>query len=252
MNILYNIIWCILCYLIGSINFSIILTKFSSSKKNIKEIGSGNAGATNAMRAYGFKFGLLVFFLDTSKSFWIGFIMGLLQSKTEAFSALLPQVCLLFVIIGHIFPIYFKFKGGKGAASFLGMLASISIFLAMIGTVIFVAIVWKTKYVSLGSITVPYILAALAFLIPFFKHMDTVIICGQFWLSPVCLFAASIIVATSHWQNIIRLINGNESKFSFKSNKIKEEVSSNSNDKNQNNTSKNSTIDDATSLNKFN
>ena len=160
MNILYNIIWCILCYLIGSINFSIILTKFSSSKKNIKEIGSGNAGATNAMRAYGFKFGLLVFFLDTSKSFWIGFIMGLLQSKTEAFSALLPQVCLLFVIIGHIFPIYFKFKGGKGAASFLGMLASISIFLAMIGTVIFVVIVWKTKYVSLGSITVPYILAA--------------------------------------------------------------------------------------------
>ena len=68
--IFFNIAWIILGYLIGSINFSILLSSISKDKKNIQELGSKNAGATNAMRVYGWKFGLLVFILDTSKAFW--------------------------------------------------------------------------------------------------------------------------------------------------------------------------------------
>lgn len=212
VDVVINLAWIVLAYLIGSINFSIILTKFSKNKKNIKEVGSGNAGATNAMRSYGFRFGLLIFILDTSKSFWLGFVMGLLQSKTESFNSLIPQMVLLFVIIGHIFPIYFKFKGGKGAATLLGMIASISLFLAMIGTVLFLLIVGFTKYVSLGSVVVPYALGATAFALPYFNYVDTVIKYGPFWLSPVCIFIGSLIVALSHYKNIIALLNGNERK----------------------------------------
>lgn len=213
--VLNNILWIILAYLIGSLNFSIILTKLTH-KKNIKEVGSGNAGATNAMRAYGIKFGLTVFILDASKSYWFGFALGAIQKNYEAFNSLIPQLILIFVILGHIFPIYFGFKGGKGAATLLGMIASISLFLAIIGAVIFITIVYFTKYVSLGSITVPYILALLAFLCPYFNGIDTTINYTYIWYNPLFLFIASVIVASCHWQNIMRLLSGTESKLSFK------------------------------------
>lgn len=254
--ILVNILWIILAYLIGSLNFSIILTKYSSKKINIKEVGSGNAGSTNAMRAYGWRFGLLVFFLDVSKSYWFGFTMGLLQSNTESFSELIPQLPLLFVIIGHIFPIYFKFKGGKGAATLLGMIASISIFLAAIGAVLFIILVWWTRYVSLGSIIIPYFVAAFAFVCPYFNHIDTTIIYGDFWLNPLFIFIGAIIVACSHWQNILRLIAGNENKISLSKvnklfNRYKNDTSINPKNQDNKKISNTSIIDEATSLHDF-
>lgn len=222
-NVLFNILWIIVAYLIGSINFSIIFTKNNKNKKNIKEVGSGNAGATNAARVYGFKFGLCIFILDASKSFWLGFILGLLQSNVEAFRSVIPQLSLIFVIIGHIFPLYFNFKGGKGASCLLGMIASISLFIAAIGTIIFFVIVLLTRYVSLGSIVVPYFLALLSFLCPYWHNVDSTIINQIFWFSPLFLLIASFIVTISHWQNIDRLIHKKESKIQFnnKDQKIK-------------------------------
>lgn len=214
MIVLYNILWCFFAYMIGSLNFSIILTKLTK-KEDIKKIGSGNAGATNALRSFGPKFGFLIFILDTSKSFWLGLVLGLLQKNVYAFSGLIPQLILLFVIIGHILPIYFKFKGGKGAATLLGMIASISMFLAIIGAIIFILIVWITKYVSVGSITVPYILAAISFVCPQFNGVDTTIIAEPFWYNPLFLFIGAAIVAGSHWQNIIKLAEKRESKISL-------------------------------------
>lgn len=214
MSILLNILWIILAYLIGSLNFSIIFT-MSKKRKNIKNVGSGNAGATNAMRTYGFKFGFLIFILDASKSFWFGFVLGFLQTNVEAFYSIIPQVCMLFIILGHIFPIYFKFKGGKGAASLLGMIASISLILAAISAILFIFIVVKWKYISLGSIVVPYIASALSFLLPYFNSIDTTITYGPYWISTICLFVGSIMVALSHYENIIKLINKNENKFSI-------------------------------------
>ncbi len=222
-KILFNFLWIIVAYLIGSINFSIIFTKNKKNMKNIKEVGSGNAGATNAARVYGFKFGVCIFILDASKSFWLGFLLGLLQSNITAFNVIIPQLSLIFVIIGHIFPIYFNFKGGKGASCLLGMIASISLFIAAIGAIIFFIIVILTRYVSLGSITVPFILALLSFLCPYWHNIDSTITNQIFWFSPLFLFIASIIVTLSHWQNIGRLIHKKESKIQFtnKNQKIK-------------------------------
>lgn len=266
MIVLYNILWCLFAYMIGSLNFSIILTKLTK-KGDIKKVGSGNAGATNAMRSYGPKFGFLIFILDTSKSFWLGFSLGLLQKNVYAFEGLIPQLILVFVIIGHIFPIYFKFRGGKGAATLLGMIASISLFLAIIGAAIFIIIVWITKYVSLGSITVPYILAAISFACPQFNGMDTTIIADPFWYNPLFLFIGAAIVAASHWENIIKLAKKTESKISldlFKDKKYNQKIYENIKFEKENNDSvfvdteklkyrknDNSLIEDATKENKF-
>ena len=214
-KVLFNLLWIIVAYLIGSINFSIIFTKNNKNKKNIKEVGSGNAGATNAARVYGFKFGLCIFILDASKSFWLGFILGLLQRNVEAFNVVIPQLCLIFVMIGQIFPLYVNFKGGKGASCLLGMIASINLFISAIGTIIFLIIVLWTRYVSLGSIVVPYILALLSFLCPYWNNIDSTIINQIFWYSPLFLLIASLIVTLSHWQNIDRLIHKKESKIQF-------------------------------------
>lgn len=216
-----NLAWIVLAYLIGSINFSLIVTKFISNKRDIRKEGSGNAGATNVARVYGLKIGLIVFILDVSKSYWLGFILGLLQSKTEAFSNIIPQLALVFVIIGHIFPLYFGFKGGKGAATLLGMIASISIILAAIGAIIFFTIVYITKYVSVGSIVTPFILSILSLLVPFFNHWDTTITYPISFVTPLSLIVASIIVAASHWTNIKRLLNKNENKIDLISIKTK-------------------------------
>lgn len=213
-------------YFVGSINFSIILTKFSKDKEDIKTKGSGNAGATNAVRAYGWSFGLLVFFLDTSKAYWFAFILGFLQKNNPAFSTTLPQLITLFVIVGHIFPIFFDFKGGKGAATNLGMISSISILLALIGAIIFILMVGITRYVSLGSVVIPYGLAAMSFIPIFNGWYDSMISAGPFWLTPVCLFIASLIVSISHRQNIINLIQRKERKISF-SKKTKDSLETN-------------------------
>lgn len=215
MDVLYNFIWILLSYLIGSVNFSIIFTKYNLNK-DIRKVGSGNAGSTNVARVYGFKLGLVVFILDVSKSYWLGFLAGMLQRYVGAFSGLIPQLCLVFVIIGHIFPIYFGFKGGKGAAALFGMVSAISLILATIGIIIFSIIVYYSKYVSLGSIITPFILVFVSFLIPFWNHFDSPINYGPFWLTPLLLFVSWIIVASSHWQNIIRLIQKKENKTSLK------------------------------------
>lgn len=211
-----NFLWIILGYLIGSINFSIILSKKSPQKIDIKKVGSGNAGATNFARAFGLKYGLVIFILDASKSFWFGFLAGLLQRNVEAFNLLIPQMCLISVIVGHIFPVWFHFKGGKGAATLLGMIASISLFLAIIGTVLFFIIFWFTRYISLGSILVPYFLVAFSFLCQYWYFFDSVIWYQPFWVSPVCLLIGTMIVTVSHRENIIRLIQKKESKFEIK------------------------------------
>lgn len=219
-SVLINIIWIIFAYFIGSINFSIIFTTLSKEKQHIKTVGSGNAGATNAMREYGIKFGILIFILDASKSFWFAFMAGMLQNKVEAFQDLIPQLSTIFVIIGHIFPIWFNFKGGKGAATNLGFIASISLLLAAIGFVLFVSIVYYTKYVSLGSIIVPYMLATLSTINPILNGWhDSAIHYGPWWITTLCLFIAALIVTASHHKNIIRLIKKEERKISFSSNK---------------------------------
>ncbi|MGL4343132.1 MAG: glycerol-3-phosphate 1-O-acyltransferase PlsY [Metamycoplasmataceae bacterium] len=212
-----NLIFIIIGYLIGSLNFSLLITTFNKKFQNIKSVGSGNAGATNALRSYGWKFGLLVFFLDVSKAYWFAFILGIIESQTIFVGLLYPQVATIFVVIGHIFPIFFKFKGGKGASCVLGLVASISLLLAGIGAIIFFSIVLTSKYVSLGSIISPVILSFLTFIPYLTNFYDSTIHIGESWLYFLSIFISSMFVIYSHKINIKNLILKQERKINFKS-----------------------------------
>ncbi|MDK2819838.1 MAG: glycerol-3-phosphate 1-O-acyltransferase PlsY [Mycoplasmataceae bacterium] len=223
-----NIIWAIIGYLIGSINFSILITSRSKNKEHIGNLGSGNPGATNALRNYGWKFGLLIFLLDVSKSYWFTFIGLTLLRWVPFFDQLYVQAISLFVILGHIFPIFFKFKGGKGAATNLGLISSISLILSMIGFIIFFVIILTTKFVSAGSFICPLILAPLTF-IPELNGWHDSFLNGTnldgsgslYWLSFLSLMIASLMIIFSHRSNIKKILNGTETKMILIKKKIK-------------------------------
>ncbi len=195
-------------YLVGSLNYSIIFSKIFMHS-DIRSSGSGNAGSTNMMRSYGWRAGLVTLITDFSKTFvvtigvWAAFTLNYPQYVQTAVA--LTGLCCC---IGHCFPIFFKFKGGKGVA--VGAITSLMVdwrcFVIIIATfLIFTAI---SKYVSLGSM-----LGAAAFPISlaFFTDYSDNMQIATFIIS--ILVAALIIFL--HRKNIVRLITGKESKLSF-------------------------------------
>ena len=110
----YHILLIILSYLIGSISTSIIICKYK--KIDIRKIGSGNAGATNTVRALGKKYGAIVLFMDMLK----GVLPTVIAKLITPESVFLPVCCSFAVVLGHMYPIYFSFQGGKGAATIIG------------------------------------------------------------------------------------------------------------------------------------
>ena len=195
-------------YLVGSLNYSIIFSKIFMHS-DIRSSGSGNAGSTNMMRSYGWRAGLVTLVTDFSKTFvvtigvWAAFTLNYPQYVQTAVA--LTGLCCC---IGHCFPIFFKFKGGKGVA--VGAITSLMVdwrcFVIIIATfLIFTAI---SKYVSLGSM-----LGAAAFPISlaFFTDYSDNMQIATFIIS--ILVAALIIFL--HRKNIVRLITGKESKLSF-------------------------------------
>ncbi|MGB5823130.1 MAG: glycerol-3-phosphate 1-O-acyltransferase PlsY [Proteocatella sp.] len=184
----------IMSYLIGNISPSVIIgRKFKNI--DIRQHGSGNAGTTNAMRILGKKAGILVFLLDFIKGV-IPTVIGLCFGGLE-----LGFVCGISAIIGHIFPILLKFKGGKGVATSFGVGLVLAPAYALIGLLIFIIIVIKTRYISLGSV-----IGTLTF--PILQIFTTENI--QVVIMSVLL---GCLVTYSHRANIKRLINGTESKF---------------------------------------
>ena len=151
----------VLSYLLGSLNFGVILSN-TVKKEDVRDSGSGNAGTTNMMRTYGKTLGLLTIAGDILKvmvAIWIAFkIMDVEELKVTLDNASdYPQVVLksfagLFAVLGHIFPCFFKFKGGKGVATSGGMVIMIDWRIALILFAIFVLTILITRYVSLGSI----------------------------------------------------------------------------------------------------
>jgi len=187
----------IACYLIGSISPGIIIAKLKG-KGDIRQYGSGGTGATNVNRTLGTKYGLLVLLFDCLKS-----IIPLLILKFMNFDENLIYFSAIAVMIGHIFPIYHKFKGGKGVATALGVLLVIDWKITLILLVIFVLIVWIFRYISLGSI-----IAVISFpLISLSKNDRDLVLFSAF---------LALIIIWTHKANIMRLLAGNENRFSFK------------------------------------
>ena len=203
----------ILSYLLGSLNFGVILSN-TVKKEDVRDSGSGNAGTTNMMRTYGKTLGLLTIAGDILKvmvAIWIAFqIMDFEELKVTLDNASdYPQVVLksfagLFAVLGHIFPCFFKFKGGKGVATSGGMVIMIDWRIALILLAIFALTILITKYVSLGSILMAVFYPV--FIGIFYKDIILVLIATVF----------TIIVVVAHRENVKRLINHTENKIGQK------------------------------------
>ncbi len=162
-------------------------------KKDIRNLGSGNPGATNVFRLKGWKWGLFVFLFDFSKGLAV-----VLISKSLFSQSWLPLAAGALVIVGHCFPFYLNFKGGKGIAASLGVFAGLS-FLPFLGTLlVFFLIVGLTRYVSLGSIVAVFSFGLFSW---FYRHQSDIIL---FWFF---IFAMVII---RHRDNLERLFQGTE------------------------------------------
>lgn len=203
------IIIAIIAYAIGSINFSVIFSK-KMAGFDVREKGSGNAGTTNMLRSVGKKAAALTLVCDILKgvvSIAIAIIIGNIVQETD--KALLVQIAGICVVIGHTYPVFFGFKGGKGIATSLGILLIVNWQIGLICLVFAIVLMALTRMVSVGSI-------AAAVLFP----VLTLFIGGQFYITPGSYFAFSVIMAIivifNHRTNIKRLLEGKENKISFK------------------------------------
>lgn len=189
-------------YFLGSINFAILLSK-TIYKTDIREFGSGNAGATNMMRTFGKKTALMTFGGDALKAFISGALGYLLLGQYGA------HIAGLFCVVGHMFPIYYKFKGGKGVVTTAVSMLMCNPFVFLILLVIFVIIVGFTKYISLGSIMCALLYPVILDRIEKFVNGSS----RPYVIIPMIIAA---LVVFMHRENIKRLMSGTESKFSFK------------------------------------
>ena len=191
-----NISLIIIFYLIGSLPFALILTKLSGFG-DIRNIGSGNVGATNVLRTGNKYLAFIVLSLDIIK----GFIpLIILQVYFEDLSLLNKIILGHFAILGHIFPVWLKFKGGKGVATYIGFLFGLNPYIALLFLLVWLVTAFVSKYSSLGSLI--GILVAPAYYI--FINFNFYILIFFIYLT--------LIIYLKHTENIKRLINKTESK----------------------------------------
>lgn len=200
----------LVAYLIGSISFSVIISK-KMAGFDVREKGSGNAGATNMLRSVGKKAAALTLLGDALKgvvAILFAIIVGAIAKNTD--KALLVQIAGISVVIGHTFPIFFGFKGGKGVATSLGVLLMTNWKIGLICLVFALILMALTKMVSMGSVG-----AAILFpvLVLFINTNFTVSEGSGYFIYSIIL---AVIVAFNHRSNIKRILNGTENKLSFK------------------------------------
>ena len=194
------IISAIVAYLLGSINTSIIVSKLFA-KSDIRSHGSGNAGATNTLRVLGKKAAALVVIGDGLKG-----VLAILAARYVAHAlseGSAPEyIAAVFVVLGHVFPVFFGFRGGKGIMTSIAVVFTLSPSIGAILVVIFVVLVLLFNYISLASV-----ISALCFPI-----LVLIMESGDI-LYMVCALIIAIIAVVKHHTNIARLIKGTENKF---------------------------------------
>lgn len=214
----------LISYVLGSIPSSLWVGQIFH-KMDIRNFGSGNLGTTNAFRNLGWKSGVSVLVLDFMKgfvpSFWIAMYAFEIGSGPIAppgweADAFLKITCGLFAVIGHMFPVFANFKGGKGAATACGMLFGIEPISIGISSAIFILIVFTTRYVSLASIVASFIYPISLLIMRYGL--------GYYVDGSIIIFAT--IIATGiiykHKSNIRRLLNGTENRVNFSGSKKEE------------------------------
>lgn len=200
----------IIAYLLGSISFSVIISK-KMAGFDVREKGSGNAGTTNVLRTVGKKASIITLICDVLKgvvALLVAYIVGLFF-KEGIDKALLVELAGLFVILGHTFPIFFQFKGGKGIATALGVLMMTNWNIGLICLVFALALMILTRMVSLGSIAAAVLFPVLVIFMPHTAYLVE----GNYILYSILLAA---LVIFNHRANVKRLIEGKENKIDFK------------------------------------
>lgn len=179
-------------YLLGSVSWSVVIVKLLQGL-DVRTVGSGNAGATNVLRAAGKKAGAAVLVLDVAKGVTAVAVPRALDAPAAVVSG-----AAVAVVVGHVFPVFFGFRGGKGVATALGALGTMAPAAMALGIVVFLAVVAWKRYVSLGSIVT-------AAIFPFLVWMTY----SEPWLM-VASGAIAILIVTKHSRNLQRLRRGTE------------------------------------------
>ena len=206
----FNVITAVIAYLIGSVNFSVILSK-KMAGFDVREKGSGNAGTTNMLRSVGKKAAVLTLICDVLKgvvAILIAIFIGW-AFKIEN-QSLLVQIAGIAVVLGHTFPIFFGFKGGKGVATSLGILIMSNWQIGLICLVFGVLLIALTRMVSLGSCSAAVLFPVLTLFIT--DHY--IVTQGSGYLIYSIILA--VIVLFNHRSNIKRIMAGKENRISFK------------------------------------
>ncbi len=190
-------------YLLGSLNFAIIISKIFYHD-DIRKYGSGNAGMTNMLRTYGKLPAVATLILDMSKGA-VAVVFGML-----IFAGFGPAIAGLFAVLGHMFPCFYKFKGGKGVATTAMIILVTNPLVFLVLLAVFLIIVIGTKYVSLASV-----MCAMIYPLILSKF-------STFGFDVLCAFLIAGLVVFMHRSNLKRLWEGKESKISLKSKKTKE------------------------------
>lgn len=221
------IIVAVIAYLLGSIPFGYILVRLFR-KQDIRQTGSGNIGATNVARSGAKGLGILTLFLDAAKGYAAiviaktlfstlvpsklpipenAFEYGITAAYREQAIVIAAAIAAIFAILGHMYPIWLKFKGGKGVATGVGVFLALAPLAVGIVLVLFLVIVWFSRYVSLGSIIATAAFPLLAWLLYRNQTPSIVFI--------IAAFGAFLIIAKHH-QNIRRLLAGTEHRLGEK------------------------------------
>jgi len=196
-------------YLVGAVPFGLLIARVRGV--DIRKVGSGNIGATNVLRAVGRPWGILTFALDALKGFVPALAFPMIGNAAGAgFQSLeIPSLaCGVAAILGHNFPVYLKFKGGKGVATSAGALLGIAPAAAGAGVVVWVLFFFTLRYVSLASIVAAAAIPAAGWVLYAKKGLTL----------PVALTVLGLLVILRHKANIQRLLAGTESRFAGKSN----------------------------------
>lgn len=207
----HTVVLLLAAYLLGSIPFAVWIGQLFY-KIDVREFGSGNAGATNAMRVLGKRAGISVLILDVLKGVGAVMLVGLGPNYTEGSESYvnLQLVLGISALFGHIFPIYAGFRGGKGIATLLGVVIAVEPMAAIYSSIVFIIVLFLTRFVSLSSM-----IASTAF--PLY-----IILVAKSEILSLIIFSLFItfLVILTHQKNIERLIRREESKIFSKNQNI--------------------------------
>lgn len=203
-------------YLLGSIPFGYLVGL--SRGVDIRTVGSGNIGATNVYRTLGRKFGIATFVLDVFKGVAGASVIPQIAWYAGGQPGVAPQwlslMCGVLVLVGHSFPLFLGFRGGKGVASGLGVMIGIAPQTAALGLLVWIIVFLATRYVSVGSIAAAATVAVAVWFLDGASREPSVIV-------PAIVTVLAALIVVKHRTNIKRLIAGNENRFDFSRRKAK-------------------------------